>query len=273
MRRFGLVAAALFAHVALAQCPPACTGGGGPASTDCFLVFGGATGSSGTCTDGDPTCDLDGAKDGVCTLALTACTGTALGACAATPLDGPPRATSKGAGAEALVAAIGALSPTGPACTAPGLVRLAIATSPTKLKPAKVRVKTTAVAGGKTDRDTIRLACEPARPSYAADLEPLFTQNCTFTGCHSAALPQSGLSLEAGQGYAGLVGQKALAAPRLLRVKPGSLRASFLTRSVLGLRTRQMPDGCPAVLPPVERCLEPAEQYRILAWIQAGARP
>jgi hypothetical protein len=273
MRRLGLVAAALCARVAFAQCPPACTGGGGPASTDCFLVFGGVTGSSVTCTDGDPTCDLDGTKDGVCTLTLTACTGTALGACAATPLDEPPGATSKGAGADAFVAAIAALSPTGPTCTAPGLVRLAIAPSAAKLKPAKVRVKTTAVAGGKTDRDTMRLACAPARPGYAADLEPLFTQTCTFTGCHGAALPQRGLSLEAGQGYAGLVGQKALAAPRLLRVKPGSLRASFLARSVLGFRAREMPDGCPAVLPPVERCLSPAEQYLILAWIQAGAQP
>src|SRR5262249_14303777 len=155
---------ALLARAALAQCPPACIGGGGPASTDCFLAFGGAAGSTVTCTDGDPACDLDGTRDGVCTLALTACTGMAVGSRAATPLDAPPPATAKGAGAEALVAAIGALSPTGPACTAPGLVRLAIATSPTKLKPAKVRLKTTAVAGGKSDRDTVRLACAPARP-------------------------------------------------------------------------------------------------------------
>lgn len=264
-----LVLAALGAE---AQCPPSCAGGGGPASSDCFLAYGGASGPAITCTDGDPSCDLDGAIDGSCTFGVTACTNVAIGSCAATPLDAPPTAVAKGTGAEAFIAALGQLPTATHGCTPPGLVKLTIAVSPAKLKPAKVTLKVTAVAGGKKDKDKLRFVCNPGQPGLAANVQPIFTETCTFVGCHSGATPQLGLDLEAGQAAASLA-QKAFRSPNLLRVKPGSVKKSFLTKGILGLGARQMPDGCPNVLPPVERCLTDTEVYVILAWIQAGARP
>ncbi len=265
---------AAFAPVAArAQCPPACAGGGGPAATDCFLAFGGVSGTTVACTDGDSACDQDGTIDGTCTLAVTACTNVGIGACPATPLDAAPTAVAKGAGAEAFVAAVGQLSASAHSCTEPGLVRLSIAPSQVKLKPAVVTVRTTAVAGGKRDKDKLKLVCNPARPGLGASVQPIFTATCTYTGCHSGALPKASLTLEDGQALASLVNQRALGSPRLARVKPGSIKKSFLTKGLFGVGARRMPDGCPDIVTPVERCLTDAEIYKVLAWIQAGALP
>jgi hypothetical protein len=269
---FGAVLCVLaWAGVAGAQCPSACSGGGGPASTDCFLAWGNAPGKVITCTDGDPGCDVDGAIDGVCTFGLSACTNVAVGACPVTPLDAPPSLRAKGSGAEALTTAIGALPMATEGCTDGGLVKLAIANSPSKLKPAKVTLRATAVAGGKQDKDTFKLVCNPGRPTLAANVQPVFTATCTFAGCHSGQLPQSGLSLEDGESAGGLA-DVAAASGKLARVKPGSLKKSYLTRSLFGNAAVFMPDGCP-LEPTAEggRCLTPNEIYLILAWIQSGA--
>jgi hypothetical protein len=271
--RLALVTTALALAVgrAAAQCPPSCAGGGGPAATDCFLAYGGATGPAITCTDGDPSCDVDGAIDGTCTFRVTACTNVAVGSCAATPLDAAPTAVAKGTGAEAFIAALGQLAPTTQTCTDSGLVKLTIAPSPAKLKPAKVTVKVTAVASGKKDKDKLRFVCNPGEPGLAANVQPIFTETCTFVGCHSGTIPQLDLNLEAGEAAASLA--KKSFRSNLLRVKPGSVKKSYLTKGLFGLGARQMPDGCPNILPPVERCLTNTEIYLILAWIQAGARP
>lgn len=266
------VTAAVGAGVASAQCPGTCTGGGGPAATDCFLAYGSAPGKVVTCTDGDASCDTDGQVDGTCTFGLTACTNVSVGACTATPLDGAPTAVAQGTGAEAFVGAVASLSTTTTACTAPGLVKLTIANSDVKLKPAKVTLRMTAIAGGKTDKDTLKLVCNPAKPGLAANVQPIFTANCTYAGCHSGPSPQFSLSLVDGEAAANL-SQRALESPKMLRVKPGSIKKSYLARGVLGEGAILMPSGCPDIVPPVERCLTPVEVYTILAWIQAGAHP
>ena len=261
----------LAAGVAEAQCPPSCTGGGGPSTTDCFVAYANAPGSTINCTDGDASCDVDGKIDGTCTFGLAACTNVAVGGCAATPLDSPVTAVAKGSGATDFVTALGQLPTSTSGCTASGLVKLPIAPSPTKLKPAKLTLRVTASAGGKKDKDKLKLVCNPGRPSLAANVQPIFTATCTNPGCHSGQLPQSSLSLEAGQSAAGLA-QKALASPKTARVQPGSIKKSYLARSLFGKAAIQMPDGCPNS-PTEGVCLTPAEIYTILAWIQAGALP
>ena len=262
-----------WAGVTSAQCPTACSGGGGPASTDCFLAWGDAPGKVISCTDGDPSCDVDGAIDGVCTFGLSACTNVAVGGCPVTPLDAPPTLLAKGSGAEALTTAIGALPMATEGCTESGLVKLALANSRSKLKPAKVTLRATAVAGGKKDKDTFKLVCNPGRPTLAANVQPIFTATCTFAGCHSGQLPQSGLSLGDGESAAGLA-DVAAASGKLARVTPGSLKKSYLTRSLFGNAAIFMPEGCPTD-PTAEggRCLTQSEIYLILAWIQSGATP
>jgi hypothetical protein len=257
---------------ALGQCPPACAGGGGPAATDCFLAYDAAPAHVIACTDGDPACDGDGTIDGACTFGLAACTTVAVGACAPTPLDRPPSVVARGGGGEQFASAVRTLPTGAAACTDPGLVRLAIVPSAKRLKPAKLVLRMTAVAGGRKDRDRFKLVCAPARPSLAAHVQPIFTARCTYAGCHAGTLPSQELSLEAGESAAGLA-ERALAAPRIPRVKPGRLGRSYLARSVLGFDARLMPDGCPDVVDPVERCLTAAETYVVLAWIQGGALP
>src|SRR5262249_11804464 len=138
---------------------------------------------------------------------------------------------------------------------------------------AKLTLKLTAVAGGKKDKDTLKLVCNPARPGLAANVQPIFTANCTYAGCHSGLIPQSSLDLENGKSLASL-SMRALRSPKTQRVKPGSSKKSYLASGLLGSGGAvQMPDGCPNVVPPVERCLTDVEVYTILAWIQAGALP
>lgn len=269
-----LIAVAIVAlsQLAAAQCPPTCQGGGtGPKATDCFLSYGNAPGKVITCTEGDPSCDLDGTIDGVCTFGLTACTNVAVGSCPATPLDSAPTATQRGTGGDGFIAALAQLSTTTQACTEPGLVKLPIALSKTKLKQAKLTLLLRAAAGGKTDKDTLKLVCNPAKPSLAGNVQPIFTTNCTYAGCHSGAIPERSLSLEDGQSAAGLA-QRALGLAKLKRVQPGSVKKSYLTLGLFpGTLAVQMPDGCPNIVAPVTRCLTDAEIYTILAWIQAGA--
>jgi hypothetical protein len=273
--RIGVVAAgvvAFAAGLARGQCPPGCAGGGGPASSDCYLAWANAPGKVISCTDGDGSCDVDGQLDGTCTFGLAACTNVAVGACTATPLDAPPSALQKGTGGEALVSALGQLPTATSGCTESGLVKLAIAPSQKKLKPAKLTLRTTAIAGGKKDKDTFRLVCSPGRPSLATHVQPIFDATCIAAGCHSGQLPQSDLSLEAGQSATALRETALASFPKIPRVKPGSLKKSYLTRSLFGNGAVQMPDGCPNA--PVEGvCLTPSQISVILAWIQAGALP
>jgi mono/diheme cytochrome c family protein len=41
----------------------------------------------------------------------------------------------------------------------------------------------------------------PDTVSYAAHVQPLFTQNCALSSCHSGGLPEGGLNLESGKAY------------------------------------------------------------------------
>jgi hypothetical protein len=272
-----LALAPLLALPAAAQCPPSCFGGGGPAATDCFLSFGGVAASTDACTDGDPSCDQDGTIDGRCTLTLTACACVPSAACSVTALDAPPTAVATGTGAagvQPLASAVAALPVSGESCTAPGLAVVPVTQTPAKLKPGVATLKTVAVAGGKKDKDKLKLSCAPGHPTLARDVQPIFTELCTYSGCHSGPVPQGNLSLEDGQSLASLVNQKSTSSFKLVRVKPGNLKKSFLAQRVLGLgNLPRMPSACPDVVAPVTRCLTDQEIYVILAWIQAGAQP
>jgi hypothetical protein len=71
---------------------------------------------------------------------------------------------------------------------------------------------------------------QPVLISFATDIQPIFTQNCAFAGCHAGPTPAAGLNLEAGQAYANLVGVPSRQVPNLLlnRVEPGDPVNSYL---------------------------------------------
>jgi hypothetical protein len=279
-----LLLAVLLAGSALASCPGAdCVAGGGPAATDCFIAFTGIPSTTVSCTDGDPGCDTDGKVDGACTLALQACVNVSgLPSCTPGTPGGPPTVKpAKDPAAQQLAAALQGLTQ---GCTPPGL-RIPLKVSLAGIKPGKSRLTVTATSGGKRDRDKLKLTCLPsaAGPSLSAAVQPIFGLSrsdpnglCTYSGCHSGPSPGGALNLEPARTYAELVGVKANEVPKYLRVKPGSIRSSFLARKILGLGIppntgSRMPQGCPAVIPPVIRCPTDAEIFTILSWIANGA--
>ena len=64
--------------------------------------------------------------------------------------------------------------------------------------------------------------------SFAAQIQPIFTQNCAVSGCHDGASSAAGLNLEAGQAYGNLVEVASTQVPSLSRVAPGDPEKSYL---------------------------------------------
>jgi hypothetical protein len=226
---------------ARAACPPDCLPGGGPAATDCFVAWSGIAATRATCVDGE-ACDADGQADGACTFPLQA-----------------------------------GLDPAAEGCSPAGL-RVPLRPSVRGIRPVRVRLAVIAQSGGRRDRDRLVLTCQPSPspPSFSGEIVPLFAARCVDGACHNASFAGGGLDLEAAAAWDELVGARAEALSRMARVKPGSVRASFLARKILGGRAiprggnAAMPFGCPS-FPPPGGCLEEGEVFAILSWIQNGA--
>jgi hypothetical protein len=259
---------------AWADCPPDCVGGGGPAATDCFVQWGGISDVKTTCVDGDATCDTDGKADGVCTIGLTACVNVPAAGCTPAPLTAvvvhPTTLPSEQSLSAALSALIGNATET---CTAPGFaVPLKGGTTLAPIKNGVASFKVTGTAD-KPDADHLKITCTPGA-QLARDVQPIFTAKCATTGCHSGAVPAGAHTLEDGKTYDDNVNVKALNPKNGMRIKPGSVKGSFLARKILGMGikdgTAVMPSGCPDT-PPTTGCLTPQEIVTILSWIQRGA--
>jgi hypothetical protein len=270
------VAALAVAAVAHAACPPDCVLGGGPATTDCFVQWGGIPAAKTSCTDGDVACDTDGRADGVCTIGLQACVNVAASGCTPAPLTAatvkPTALPAEAALSTALGGLVGDANAT---CTpaAPGFaIPLKGGTTLAPIKPGVASFKVTAKAG-KADVDKLKLSCAPGA-QLARDVQPIFTAKCATTGCHAGTTPAGAHTLEAGKTYADNVNVKTLNPRNGVRIKPGSVKGSFLARKILGLGikdgTLPMPSGCPGT-PPLTGCLTPQETVTILSWIQRGA--
>ena len=286
-----LVLVAVLQGSALADCSSGCVAGGGPAPTDCFVAWSGISAMTVSCTDGDPTCDVDGAADGTCTFGVQACVNVVgLPSCTPGTLSGPPSVKpAKDAAGQQLAAALGSLDPASAGCTPAGLA-VPLKISLAGIKPGKSRLAITASSGGKRDRDKLRLTCLPSTvaPSFALQIQPIFTAKCAYAGgCHDSAFHggASGQVLEPAVAYAQTVNVRAQEVPKFLRVKPGSIKNSFLARKILGeglvpqpAAFGRMPLGCPngsgpcvGSACPTGGCLSPAEILTILYWIANGA--
>jgi hypothetical protein len=277
MKILSLLTFALLSTVAAARaaCPPECVAGGGPAATDCFLAWSGNPKT--TCIDGT-SCDADGLADGACTFALGACINVpGLPSCTPGTLAGTPIVTpSADPLAPQLVGALAALDPASQTCTTMALrlpLKLGLV-----LKPAKSKLTVTSSSGGKKDKDKVRLVCQPSTtsPSLATDVQPILTQRCAIPACHVGSSPGGGQNLEVGQSYSQSVNVRSIGSRKLLRVKPGNVKASFMARKILGIGIPQgiggsiMPQGCPG-LPPSGGCLSDEDKFTILYWIKNGA--
>lgn len=105
-------------------------------------------------------------------------------------------------------------------------------------------------------------------PTFAADVQPIFTANCTFSGCHSGTSPQQGQNLTAGQAWFNIVNVPSKESG-LLRVKPGAPDESYLVHKIQGTQTTV--GGSGSRMPLQGCCLSPGQIGTIRAWIAAGA--
>jgi hypothetical protein len=281
-----LIALLLLRGGALAVCPPDCVGGGvGSPSTDCFVGWSGLPSLTATCTDGD-ACDADGKADGVCTFPLAACINVpGVSGCTPGTLDSAPTVKpSNTPTAQQLASALAALGASGTACTPAG-VAVPLKVGLSGIKAGKVRLTVTSASGGKRDKDKLKLTCLPSTvtPSFSSVIQPIFTAKCaTSGGCHDSSFragangSRPGQVLEAGVAYGESVGVQSSESPKLLRVKPGSIKSSMVARKILAeglprLFATEMPLGCPGGPLPIGGCLTPDETFAILYWIANGA--
>lgn len=84
-----------------------------------------------------------------------------------------------------------------------------------------------------------------AEPSFARDIQAIFTANCSALGCHGNGSSSEGLSLEAGQSYLSLVNVPATQNPGKMRVAPSDAPNSYLVIKIEGRQTTggRMPQG------------------------------
>ena len=165
-------------------------------------------------------------------------------------------ATNLDAGVVTFVAAVvSALTPDGPSTT----------TSSTTTTTLSGETTTTTGLSGTTTTTTLA----PGSVSFARDVQPLFTANCAFSGCHAGPSPAQGLDLSAGHAYGDLVNVASGECALFKRVFPGQPTTSYLVFKIAGppqpcFSGAQMPSGG---RPP----LAVAEQDTIANWILQGA--
>lgn len=105
--------------------------------------------------------------------------------------------------------------------------------------------------------------------TLSGDVQPIFTANCAFSGCHGGTNPALGQNLSAGRTWASVVDVPAQEAPALLRVKPFFPDSSYLVYKLLG--TQGSVGGGGGRMPLGGTPLTDAEIDIVRAWITAGA--
>jgi hypothetical protein len=108
------------------------------------------------------------------------------------------------------------------------------------------------------------------QPSFASDVQPIFTKRCVVGGCHTLASQQGGLALDSTVAYDQLVGVPATTTVDPMdRVEPGDAANSWLVR-------RLHPDpaqrnGQPR-MPLAATPLTDNQLTTIVNWINEGAQ-
>ncbi len=102
------------------------------------------------------------------------------------------------------------------------------------------------------------------------DVQPIFTGNCLFSGCHAGSSPEEGMSLGEGQTFSQVVNVAARQLPSMNRVTPNQPDNSYLVHKVQG--THLAAGGSGSRMPLNRSPLSQSDIDLIRAWIQAGAQ-
>jgi hypothetical protein len=109
---------------------------------------------------------------------------------------------------------------------------------------------------------------EVANPSFANDIQPIFTKRCSIGGCHSLGAARAELVLVSGHAYDSLVNKPAFIAPQFDRVEPGDAANSWL---VLMIAEDDAARFHNARMPLGGQPLTPNQIATIVNWIENGA--
>ena len=103
---------------------------------------------------------------------------------------------------------------------------------------------------------------------FAAAVQPIFTANCAFSGCHAGASPAQGMNLSDGQAYANIVNVMSNQSG-LLRVEPSEPDSSYLVHKIQG--TQGSVGGSGGQMPLGRTALTQTQIDTIRQWITDGA--
>lgn len=295
----------LLCGVSLRLASAAVVVGGGSKTTDCMSTFvaSGAnkpappkTPKNVDCDDGDPTCDLDAARNGECVFDIQVCV-NASGhtGCVPDTTDSVVvrHAVDNGDSKfdpdwQALQTRIDTLG--FPANDFPDDCTLGSALT-VKLRPPKsgnkfrkgkkkLKLKATGTVTGKfkTDSDRMKFRCRPEGDRIYLPTElytgtfdrisqQVFAASCALSGCHDSETSAGGMILLAGAAYSQLVGvvptNTAAALDGLSRIAPGDETLSLLYRKI----TVDLLPGYGAVMPLNAARLSPDLIEIIRLWI------
>jgi hypothetical protein len=121
-------------------------------------------------------------------------------------------------------------------------------------------------ASGNEDSNATEVSAATTGPvSFSADVQPIFTANCTAMGCHSFPMPQEGMDLRAGQAYGNTVNVASAQCTSRLRVAPGDPDNSYLVNKIEGVNL------CFGAKMPKVGSLSQGEIQIIRDWVAQGA--
>lgn len=106
-------------------------------------------------------------------------------------------------------------------------------------------------------------------PTFTEDVQPIFSANCAFSGCHGGASPAQGMNLSAGQAYLNTVGVPSVELPGMDRIEPGQPDQSYLVNKIQG--TQASVGGSGQRMPLGGSALSQDDIDTIRAWVEAGA--
>jgi len=108
-----------------------------------------------------------------------------------------------------------------------------------------------------------------ATATFAGDVQPIFTANCAFSGCHGGGSPAQGMNLSAGQAYQSIVGVPSVELPSMDRIEPGQPDQSYLVNKIQG--TQASVGGSGQRMPLGMSPLSQDDIDTIRSWVEAGA--
>ena len=126
-------------------------------------------------------------------------------------------------------------------------------------------IGTLTVTNPDTTSASASIPAVPTLITLSGHVQPLFTQSCALSGCHSGGSPQAGLDLASGNSFLTTVGVASTQVPALSRIAAGNPDTSYLIDKIEGSQT--VGSRMPLNIAPLA-----IEQIMLLRkWIEAGA--